>query len=114
MVRDFSGATLDFAATNLVTKVLVSVSHRTYAHAPKASMDGSEKMQSTVAPITMSGVRDLSKVMLFRSLISWKNRNQLAWISVGKSSSHCSLANHSFCIPISARIRKAAAIPKGS
>ena len=45
MVRDFSVATFDFAATNRVTKVLVLVSHGTYAHVPKALIDASENME---------------------------------------------------------------------
>ena len=62
MVIGFSWATLDLAAMNLVSYLLLPVRHLMYAQTPKAWLDASEKMQSAGTSIASTEVRDLLKV----------------------------------------------------
>ena len=60
MVSCFNGATLDFAAMNLTAKCPSSSFHRTYEHAPNASVDASGNVHRMGCSIALPGVRHLS------------------------------------------------------
>jgi hypothetical protein len=63
MVSSFSRATHDFAAMNLTLNFPFSSSHLTYATAPNASSEVSEKIPKVGGPMAVEGVRHLSKLL---------------------------------------------------
>ena len=85
IVNSLSGATLDFAATNLASYLPLLVSHLTYAHAAKACLEALENTHSIANPTASTGVRQRGNVTPFNSSSSLNSSIHFWQISGGNA-----------------------------